>query len=229
MPQAQTTVLKASSRVPAGSRAVRRLRRSGSVPGVVYGSGEGPLAFTVDGRELRLALAQGGAVLDLQLDGAGGTPVVLKELVRHPVSGQTVHVDLMRVRLDVAIQAHVPIELIGAEDCPGVKLGGVLEHLTREVTVEALPTDIPDVISHDISEMEIGDTLTLSSIVAPSGVTIISDGDTLIATITAPRLQVEEETEIETETEVVGEGEAAAPQAEGEAGEAAAGGDSGGE
>jgi large subunit ribosomal protein L25 len=229
MSQDHTTVLKASSRVPGGSRTARRLRRTGGVPGVVYGSGEGPLAFTVDGRELRLALAQGGAVLDLQLDGAGGTPVVLKELVRHPVSGQTLHVDLLRVRLDVAIQAQVPVELLGADDCPGVKLGGVLEHLTREITVEALPTDIPDVISHDISEMEIGDTLTLASIVAPRGVTIVGDGDTLIATITAPRLQLEEETEIETETEVVGEGEAAAEAAGGEAGEPASGGDSGGD
>jgi large subunit ribosomal protein L25 len=193
---------------------VRRLRRAGNVPGIVYGGGKDPVPFEVNSRELRIALAQGGAVLDLQLDGSTGTPVVLKELVRHPVSGETTHVDLLRVRLDVKIQAQVLIELSGGEDSPGVKAGGVLEQQTREVTVEALPTAIPDSLQHDISEMEIGDTLVLEAISAPAGVEIIGEGDVLIASISAPRIQVEEETEIEEETEVVGEGEAA----EGEAG-----------
>ncbi len=210
MAQSETTALAAARRVPSGSRAARRLRRSGGVPGIIYGGGEEPLAFEVDSRELRIALAQGGAVLDLQLDGAGGTPVVVKELVRHPVSGATMHVDLVRVRLDVAIQTQVTIELTGADDAPGVRNGGVLEQPVREVTVEALPTSIPDVIRHDISAMDMGDTLTLASIVAPAGVTIIGDGETLIATISIPRMQAAEaDTELETETEVVGEGEAA--------------------
>jgi large subunit ribosomal protein L25 len=216
MPQSQTTILSATSRVPAGSRTARRLRRTGQVPGVVYGGGAEPLAFEVGGRELRLALAQGGAVLDLQLDDTEGTPVVLKELVRHPVSGDTLHVDLLRVRLDVAIQAQVTIELTGVDDAPGVRTGGVLEHTLREVTVEALPTDIPDVIRHEVSSMEIGDTLTLSALAAPEGVKILGEPDTLIAAVSAPRLQLaDEETEIETETEVVGEGEGGAePEAE---------------
>jgi large subunit ribosomal protein L25 len=230
MAQAQATVLSAHRREPAGSRAARRLRRAGNVPGVVYGGGEQPLSFEVNSRELRIALAQGGAVLDLQVDGADGTPVVLKELVRHPVNGDTLHVDLLRVRLDVAIQAQVTIELLGTADAPGVKVGGVLEHSTREVTVEALPTDIPDVITHDISTMEIGDTLTLSALTAPSGVTILGDGDTLIAAVSAPRLQaLEEETEIETETEVVGEGEGGAAEPQAQEGGAAEGGGSEGE
>ena len=89
---------------------------------------------------------------------------MLKELVRHPVSGHTIHVDLLRVRLDQAIQATVVLELIGAEDAPGVKEGGVLEQITRELTIEALPTDIPDSLQHDVSEMQIDDTLTLAAI-----------------------------------------------------------------
>ena len=226
MPQAQTTALDAHSRVPSGSRSARRLRRAGNVPGIVYGGGEQPLAFEVNARELRNALAQGGAVLDLQLDGATGTPVVLKELVRHPVSGATMHIDLLRVRLDVAIQAQVTIELTGTTDAPGVKVGGVLEHSTREVTVEALPTDIPDEISLDVSTLEIGDSLTLASLSAPAAVRILGDPDTLIATVSAPRLQIEDETEIETETAVVGEGEA--PETEAETGGASAGGESDG-
>ena len=170
-----TAALTASRREPSGSRDARRLRRTGAIPGIVYGGGEDPVAFSVDGRELRHALAHGGAVIDLQLDSSAGTPVVLKELVRHPVSGDYTHVDLLRVRLDRPIQASVTIELSGAEDAPGVREGGVLEQLLREVTVEALPTSIPDSIQHDISTMAIGDTLTLASITAPAGVTILTD------------------------------------------------------
>jgi large subunit ribosomal protein L25 len=227
MAGSQTTVLAATRREPSGSRSARRLRRAGSVPGVVYGGGEEPIAFAVDNRELRIALAQGGAVLDLQLDGAAGSPVVLKELTRHPVSGDTTHVDLLRVRLDVKIQTQVALELVGGDDAPGVREGGVLEHSLRELTVEALPAEIPDSIQHDVSAMQIGDTLTLASIAAPPGVAIVGDGETLIAAISAPRLQLEEEPGIEEETQVVGEGEpgggvAAEAEAEAAAGDDAA-------
>jgi len=190
------------------------------VPGVLYGGGEDPLAFQVDARDLRLALAHAGAVLDLSIEGGGGSPVVLKELVRHPVTGETIHVDLLRVRLDQAIHATVVVELIGADNSPGVKEGGVLEQVTREVTIEALPTDIPDSIAYDVSEAVIGDTVTLEALAMPSEVTLIDEPDTVLITLTPPRLQVEEEPEIEEETELVGEGEAppegeAAPEAEG--------------
>jgi large subunit ribosomal protein L25 len=155
-------------------------------------------------------------VLELEIDGGGGSPVVVKDLVRHPVNGATVHLDLLRVRLDQAIQATVVLELIGGDDSPGAKEGGVLEQVTRELTVEALPNDIPDSLEHDVSEMVIGDTLTLSSVSAPEGVTLVDDPETVVAILSAPRLQIEEEPEIEEETEVVGEGEG---EAEGEAAE----------
>jgi large subunit ribosomal protein L25 len=192
------------------------LRRDGAVPGIVYGGDDQPVSFQVDSRELRQALAHAGAVLDLSIDGGSSTPVVLKELSRHPVSGDTIHVDLLRVRLDQAIQSTVVLELTGAEEAPGVKEGGVLEHVTRELTIEALPNDIPDSLQHDVSAMQIGDTVTLVELSAPSAVTLLDDPETVIATLTPPRLQVEEEEEIEEETEVVGEGE---EPAEGEAAE----------
>jgi large subunit ribosomal protein L25 len=194
---------------------------------VVYGGGQDPLAFQVDSRSLRQALAHAGAVLDLSVDGAPATPVVLKELTRHPVSGETIHVDLLRVRLDRAIQATVVLELIGAEDAPGAKEGGVLEHVTRELTIEALPNDIPDAVQHDVSAMQIGDTLTLDAVTPPRGVTLLDDPETVIATLTPPKLQAETEIEIEQETELVAEG-ATAEQAEEAAGESG-GEDSGGE
>src|SRR4249919_1974975 len=137
MARTDTTQLTVSKREPDGSRATRRLRREGFVPGVVYGGGDDPVPFSVDARELRLALAHGGAVIDLSLGGESATPVVVKDLQRHPVRGETIHIDLIRVRLDVAIQTTVPLELLGAEDAPGTKEGGVLEHVTRELNVEA--------------------------------------------------------------------------------------------
>lgn len=212
MATSAATALSVEAREPSGSRAARRLRRTGKVPGVVYGGGEEPLAFQVDARDLRFALAHGGAVIELSIDGAS-TPVVLKEQVRHPVTGDTMHVDMLRVRLDEAIQTTVVVELSGADDAPGVKEGGVLEQVTREVTTEALPNDIPDALQHDVSEAVIGDTITLAALRMPSGVTLIDDPETVLATLTPPRLQVEEEPEIEEETELVGEG-AAAEEAE---------------
>ena len=143
MARSDATALKVVQREPAGSRATRRLRREGNVPGIVYGGGEDPVPFQVDARELRQALAHAGAVLDLSIDGAGATPVVLKELTRHPVSGHTIHVDLLRVRLDQAIQATVVLELIGGEDAPGVKEGGVLEHITARAQRRGAPERHP--------------------------------------------------------------------------------------
>jgi large subunit ribosomal protein L25 len=196
------------------------------VPGVVYGGGEDPVAFAVDGRALRQTLAHAGAVIDLSFDGSDGTPVVLKELIRHPVTGETVHVDLLRVRLDQTIHTTVTVELTGADDSPGVKEGGVLEQVTRELNIEALPTDIPDSVQHDVSAAQINDTITLAALTMPSGVTLLDDPETVLATLTPPKLQVEEEIEIEEETELVGEG-ATAEEAEQQVEQQAEAGDEG--
>jgi large subunit ribosomal protein L25 len=230
----QSTKLSISSREVTNSRATRRLRRAGQVPGVLYGGEGDALAFAVDERELRHALAARGAVVELQLDG-DATPAVLKDAQRHPVRGNTLHVDFLRVRLDVAIHAVVALELIGGEDAPGAKEGGVLEHVTREVNIEALPTDIPERLELDVSRMQVNDTLTLASVAAPAGVTILDEvEETVVATLTPPKLQAElealDEEALEQETAVVGEGEAPAEgegeAAEGEAAEGEAAGES---
>jgi large subunit ribosomal protein L25 len=208
-----TTKLDVTSRSAAGSRAARRLRRSGRVPGVLYGGGSEPLGFDADARELRMALAGSGAVLDLSIDGSKPTPVVLKEAQRHPVRGETVHVDLLRVNLNEAITAVVPLELHNIDDAPGVKQGGVLEQITRELNVEALPTAIPESIVHDVGEMQIGETILLGALSVPDGVTLLDDPEeTVVATLSPPRLQSEAAEEIEAETEVVGEGGAQADE-----------------
>ena len=223
------TKLNVNSRGSEGSRAARRLRRSGRVPGVLYGGGAESVGFDADARELRLALARSGAVLDVSIDGAKPTPVVLKEAQRHPVRGETIHVDLLRVRLDEEINAVVALELLGVDDAPGVKQGGVLEQITRELNVQALPTAIPEAIAHEVGEMEIGETILLAAVSAPEGVTLLDSlEDTVVATLSPPRLQAEVEEEIEAETELVGE-EAGGETAEGESDSESEAEDSGGE
>ena len=213
-----TTTLTVAPRSVEGSRANRRLRRTGLVPGVVYGGEGEPIAFQVDARTLRNALAHGGAVITLTVEGEGETPVVLKDQQRHPVTGDTMHIDLLRVDLRQKIGAVVVLELTGGDDAPGVKAGGVLEQVTRELNIEALPNEIPDTITLDVSAAEIGDTITLASVTAPTGVELLDDAETVVVTLTPPRLSTEGDEEIETETEVVGEA--------GAEGEAAAEGDS---
>jgi len=132
------------------------------------------------------------------------------------------HIDLLRVRLDQAIGATVVLDLVGGEDAPGVKEGGVLEQVTRELNIEALPGDIPDAIHYDVSAVQIGDTITLESITAPRGVTLTDDPETVVATVTPPKLQLEPDEEIEEETELVAEGETT-DEAEAAAAEEAAG------
>jgi large subunit ribosomal protein L25 len=213
--------LEVTSRVAGGSRAARRLRRTGRVPGVVYGGSGESTGFDVDARALRLALASSGAVLDLSVDGEAATPVVLKEAQRDHVRGDTIHVDFLRVRLDEEIHAVVPLELTDSEDAPGVKEGGVLEQITRELNVEALPTAIPEAILHPVGEMQIGDTIALAAVTVPEGVTLLDDPEeTVIATLSPPRLQVEQEEEIEAETDLVGEGAEPAEAEAAEPGEA---------
>jgi large subunit ribosomal protein L25 len=214
-----TTSLKVTPREPGGSRQARRLRREGNVLGVVYGGGEDPLSFQVQARELRHALANAGAVMDLTVEGGSSTPVVVKDLVRHPVTNATVHIDLLRVRLDEKIQATVFLELVGGDDSPGAIEGGVLEQITRELTIEALPNDIPDSLTHDVSTLQIGDTVMLDAIRPPEAVTLVDDPETVIAILSPPRLQTEDDDEIEQETTVVGDGEAAAGEDSGGAGD----------
>ncbi len=202
----QSTNLLATGREPVGSRGARRLRRDGLVLGTVYGGGKDPVSFQIDARVLRNTLAHSSAVLDLQIDGGAAEPVVLKERVRHPVSGDTMHIDLLRVDLLKPIQTQVALELIDVDESD-VKTGGVLENTVREVTLEAVPTAIPDVIQHSIAGLETGSSVTLGEIKAPEGTTIIGDPDLVIAAIRTSRgMLAADAAEIELETEVVGEG-----------------------
>jgi len=197
--------LEVEERPEQGSRNARRLRREGYVPGIVYGGGGDCQSFKVGSRELRAALVAGSAVIDLKVAGGAVRPVIVKDQQNHPVRGQILHLDLLEVNLREKIQAPVRVDLTGAEDAPGVAEGGIISQETNELNIEALPTDIPEAITVDVSHLEAAGTLHLSEIAAPEGVTFLDDPEeTIIATVTVPT-EVPEEPEIEEETELVGE------------------------
>lgn len=219
--------IKVQARDEFGSRSSRRLRREGLVPGIVYGSGGDARPFQVPERDMRILLSKGHTLVDLELDGAASVPVVIKEEQRHPVRGELIHIDCHEVDLKEKIESEVPVELEGSDQAPGVREGGVLEHVTRTVTVETLPTEIPEHLSLDVSEMIIGDTYSLARVTPPAGVTFTADDleEITIATLSPPRIEEEPEPEVEEDPELVGE-EGEGEEGEGD-GEESAEGDSG--
>jgi large subunit ribosomal protein L25 len=227
MADGKRPTLDVEDRPERGTRAAKRLRREGYVPGVVYGGKDGDCtSFKVNWRALRQVLA-GSALIDLKVGGKT-RPVIVKDQQQHPVRDELLHIDLLEVRLDEKIQTQVSVHLEGAEEAPGIKEGGVLEHVTHQLNIEALPTDIPEAIHVDVSGLEIAATMHLSEISPPAGVTFLDNPEeTILATVVVPT-EVEEP-EIEEETELVGEegeevegaeaaeGEEGAEPAEGEA------------
>jgi large subunit ribosomal protein L25 len=184
-----------------GTREARRLRKQGLVPGVLYGQKLDPVPICVPERELRRALT-GSHGLHAILDVVVGEkkkvhPAILKAHQAHPVRGQVLHVDLQEVRLDQPIQSAVTIELVG--DSTGVREGGVLQQALRDVSVEALPMEMPDSIVFDISELGVGDSVRVGDLTAPEGATILDDPDTVVASVTTPTQVVEPEEVLEAE------------------------------
>jgi large subunit ribosomal protein L25 len=204
--------LSAERRTAAGKGPAGRLRREGLVPAVVYGLGEDNVPVTVSLRELSHVLSGPSGVntiITLQLDGKDQLALA-RQIQRNPLKGTLVHVDFIRIRADQEIQADVPVHLVG--DAEGVSRGGVLEQLVHAVTVEAKPGDVPPSLEIEISALEIGDSVRVSDLVVPAGVTIRNDPGDLVAHISAPRVAEEEVAEAAAE-----EGEAAAgAPAEGE-------------
>ena len=211
--------LEVQERERRGSADARRLRKAGLIPGVLYGSGKTSHAISVRERDLRRVLTgQGGlhAILDVVLAGQKTTHAsILKDYQQDPIRGHISHVDLQEVRLDRPIQASVNVQLVG--EPAGVKEGGVLSQVQREINVEALPMEIPEHIDLDVTAMAIGDTLRLADLAPLDGVTYLDDAEeTVLATVTMPTREVEPEPEEGEEGEVA-EGEEAPEGAEGEA------------
>jgi large subunit ribosomal protein L25 len=200
-----------------GSRATRRLRREGKIPGVIYGHGTDPVAVAVIGRELRVALnGEAGANQLLSLDTGDATYLTLaREMQRDPVAQTVTHVDFQIVRRDEVISADVSIVLIG--EALEVQHGdGLVDQQMFTISINARPADIPTSIELDITDLTIGAQLRISDLALPPGVTTDLDPETAVAIGQPPRVVVLEE-EVEGEGEAAEEGAAAPTDASGEA------------
>jgi large subunit ribosomal protein L25 len=217
----QQSTVKAKPREAAGTPAVKKVRSAGGIPGVVYGRTFGdPLPIIVDAKDLRAALIShgGSAVLNLEIEGRGSTPAIVQDRQLDVVTKRLIHIDLHAISLDEVVEAHVPIVLVGA--APGVKEGGILDFVVREVTVESLPTDIPDSIEVDISALNMFDNVHVRDIKAPAGVKIVEDEGEIVVSILPPS-KVEEVVatavpEVPLEPELIGEKKPAAEEPEAE-------------
>jgi large subunit ribosomal protein L25 len=201
-------------RTPGKTKDAKAVRAAGKIPGVLYGRGNDPVAFQVDRPALRDALAGDSTVLTIAVPGRkGDVHAVLKDYQLDPVRDTVVHIDLLEISMTERLVANVSVRVEG--DAPGVKDGGVLDQPTFQVEVEALPSDLPSELIVDVSHLNIGESVKVSDIVVPTGVTIRTDADTTIAVVATPTVMEEPEAEVEGE----GEGEGEAP-AEAEGGDA---------
>lgn len=215
--------LEATRRNDLGKGASRRLRRSDSVPGIIYGAGEPAVSLTLDHKKTLNALSHEAFyshILTLTVD-KKAEKVILKGVQRHPSKPRLLHVDFMRIRADQKLQMHVPLHFTGDENAPGVKEGGVISHVISDVHVSCLPADLPEYIEVDTSNLALNQTLHLSDIKLPKGVELVAfshgvEGHDLpVVTLHLPR--IEEEEVIEAPAEEGAEGAATAEGAEGEA------------
>ncbi len=203
--------LKVETRGDTGKEAARSLRRRGFVPAVIYGHGEETQMCMVETKQLEMLLtttAYESTLIDLVTDD-GEKRVLIREVQFHPFKPQVLHIDFLAVRKGEKIRLDVPVRLIG--EALGVKEGGILERLRHEVSIRCAPAAIPEALELEISELNIGDSLTVRDLVAPEGVELLDDASTTICSIVPPTVvQVEEEAVPEEEAEV--EGEAAEPE-----------------
>jgi large subunit ribosomal protein L25 len=211
---AQDIKIKADVRVEQGSAASRRLRRSGSVPGIVYGGDNEPRMIELNEHDFSLLLAHHASehlIMDLQVGKDKMVKVLLEEVQHHPVSGRVMHVDFREISMTEKISLAVPVELTG-EPVGVATQGGVLEQMLREVEVECLPADVLEQIEVDVSGLHIGETATVAVIELDSAkYTVLTAADVALAGVAAPRVaedaeEGEEEAESsDQEPEVIGE------------------------
>jgi large subunit ribosomal protein L25 len=206
--------LTSSVRTDTGKGVARKLRQNGFVPAVVYGGTHGNIGLSVSSHDLRQIIAKGAgetSLIDLEVKNGDDTqtvPVILKEFQIDPVKRTLLHADFMEVTMGQAIEIHVPIELTG--ESSGVKAGGLLEFVTRELIIECLPSKMLNHIDLDISGMDIGATLSVEDISLGEDYKILTTLDTVVVTVTAPKAEVEElegeEEEEQAEPEVIQKG-----------------------
>lgn len=211
--------LELHAREPAGTRAVRRMRQEGLIPGVIYGQGSEPKSFYVVEREFRAATAGGqrlNAIFQVAFDnGDNDLYAVVKDYQIHPTRAKLLHLDFQEIRLDQPIESAIPIEPVGS--APGVIEGGILNIVQREVNISGLPLELPDVIEISIEGMGLGDSRTVGDLEAPEGITILDDPEAIVLTVALTRVTLVETVEEEgLEGEELEEGDEEAVDGEGE-------------
>jgi large subunit ribosomal protein L25 len=190
-----------------GTRATKRLRKSGLIPGVIYGHGKDAVLVAVEPHVLREALHTGAgmhAVLDVTFEGQKrGHKAIVKELTLDRVKNNVIHIDLQEIRLDETIETTVSVHFEG--EAKGVKAGGMLDESTREVTVKGLVTAIPEHLVVDVSGLDMNETLQVADLVVPEGIEVMADPEEVLCSVLPPRkVEVEEGAEGEEVEEAVG-------------------------
>ncbi len=187
----------ATTRSVQGTSASRRLRRTGKVPGIVYGSSDAPVSIELDHNDLFHALrkeAFHSSILDLELDGSAASSVLLRDVQMHPFKQQVLHIDFQRVAADTKIHVRVPIHYVNAENSPAVKLSAnVISHVMNDIEVICLPKDLPEFIEIDLGALEAQGAVHVSDLKLPDGVSVTPQAEEVIATATMPDEMVEVE------------------------------------
>lgn len=212
--------LEVRPRPETGTRPTKRLRREGLIPGVLYGFGKDATSVAVDEHKLRAALTTDAglhAILDVTVEGKKRSHIaIVKDYQLDVVRSTVTHVDLQEIRLDEPIDSTVSIVVEGT--AAGIKMGGLLDFMTHEVTVHGLPTDIPEHLTIDVTELEIGDHLKVGDLTTPEGLAVLDDPELIVCSVLAPRVveeEVVEEAAAEAaQPELVGEGEGGGEAAE---------------
>lgn len=196
--------LAVQPREKTGKGVARKLRQKGLVPAVLYGKGKEPQVLVVDPQEVRNYLA-GNTIFDLEIEGLGKETALIKEVQRDAISGDIKHIDFLHITLDEKVTVTVPVTLVG--DAPGAREGGVVQQLLWEMEVQCLPLEIPESIEVDISNLSVGESLSVSDVKAAEGIEILTSPEEVIVTVALPAATGGEATEGEevTEPEVVGD------------------------
>lgn len=183
------TTIAAEPRARAGKGTARRARRQGRVPGVIYGGGEPPVTISVESRNFEKLLrtpAFYAQLFDVQVEG-GTFRVLARDVQFHPVNGQAIHFDLLRVTPDTRVTVEIPCAFVNSEKSPGIKKGGVLNTVRRSIAVNCLARDIPTTVTIDLAGVDIGQSIHISAVALPEGVKpTILDRNFTIASIAAP-------------------------------------------
>ena len=207
------TTLNLRTRRQSGKGVARKLRRTGRVPGVIYGGGDDPLMVSMEAREtlsLFQLISVENTVLQLMVDDQDAERALVREVQVHPFRTELLHVDFLRIRRGVALEVQVPVHLIGVPE--GVRLGGVLDQVVHDITVKCVPSRIPAAIDLDVTELGAGAVIRAGDLEMPEGVENLVDPDLTICAVVAAR-EEEEEEEVEA-ADVEGELEEGLPAEE---------------